>query len=375
MRDATRHRRAITIATFALTTAVPIAARAQRASEPTEHASTRASAAAVGIDAPTAVSWRVRRAWTDAAEREYGNFVATIGQAVAAGRCHTLSRCLNNPAINPLHEAGSRPLRFRADCADTPYTLRAYFAYRKGLPFAYMRAVRGHGHDRRYLQDAQPDGVRLWTEFSTPRHLIESIGSEVHSGFFRLAPDVEDGDFYQTSVDRNGIRPGTMYYNPNGHVLVVYAIQPDGEILLFDGHPDNSLTHPHFTERLPLGSAAYGGGFKNFRPFVLENGSIVRTPNSQIPAFGGGAQFDHARYAVAGRSVTFHSWVRARVATDQALYALHTATTRARCEARCAPDAATRRSLPRPARRPVDLDRVRDIAAPSETVLATRSRT
>ena len=65
------------------------------------------------------------------------------------------------------------------------------------------------------------------------------------------AADVDDGDFYQTSVDRRGIRPGTMYYDPNGHVLVVYDIRPDGDILMFDGHPDNSLSHRRFSARLP----------------------------------------------------------------------------------------------------------------------------
>ncbi len=365
MRDATSHSHAAILApVFALLASLPAAAHAQQAA----NAATQGSASSnpthtiANVDAPISVAWPARRAWTDGAESEYGQFVATIGHAVAAGRCHTLAGCLNNPRINPLFEAGARPLHFRADCADTPYTLRAYFSYRKGLPFAYMRAMRGHGHDRRYFTDARPDGVRLWTQFRSPRELIQSIGSDVHSGYFRLAPEVDDGDFYQTSVDRNGIRPGTMYYNPNGHVLVVYEIQADGDILLFDGHPDNSLSHPHFTERLPLGSARLGGGFKNFRPFVFANGSIVRTPNAQIPAFGGGAQFDHARYAVAGQSTTFHSWVRARVATDQALYALRSATPRARCAAHCAPDAALRRALRVDTTPPAHLDTRRRVA-------------
>src|SRR5205814_309070 len=71
-----------------------------------------------GMDLPTLEAWPVTRSWDAQAERAYSDFVAVIGQAVADHRCTSLNRCLNNPAINPLHEAGSRGLRFGADCAD-----------------------------------------------------------------------------------------------------------------------------------------------------------------------------------------------------------------------------------------------------------------
>jgi hypothetical protein len=249
-------------------------------------------------------------------EARFDEFVATIGRHVAAGHCHTLQRCNNDPNINPLYEGSERPLHFRADCADVPYFLRAYFAYRNGLPFTFADHMAGRGHDPRYLRNSHPVGLHRWDEYTTPRALLQSVGSIVHSGYMRTAPEIENSDFYQASVDRGGIHPGTVYYDPNGHVLVVYEIHGDGDILLFDGHPDNSLSHPHFSDRYPVGGSSMGGGFKNFRPVFVQNGTVVQKPNSSLADFGGGAPFDRNQFRIAGRSVGYHAWVRHRLTLD-----------------------------------------------------------
>src|SRR5262245_33279889 len=67
------------------------------------------------LDRPTAEGWSVWRNWDAVAEREYGAFVAAIGRGVAQRRCATLAACLNNPAINPLYQAGVRAMHFHAD--------------------------------------------------------------------------------------------------------------------------------------------------------------------------------------------------------------------------------------------------------------------
>ena len=43
-------------------------------------------------------------------------------------------------------------VKFRSDCADLPYVLRFYFAWKRGLPFGYVSAVepRGPTRDFRY---------------------------------------------------------------------------------------------------------------------------------------------------------------------------------------------------------------------------------
>lgn len=271
---------------------------------------------AAKLDLPIEKSWPARKAWDDSAEAQYGDFISTIGRAVAAGKCRTLSDCMNDPAINPLHETTAQALRFRADCADVPYILRAYFAYRHDLPFSYARTMKGRGHDARYYRDARPQGLRTWLASKTPRHLFQSLSSAVHSGFFRTAPAIASADFYQTTIDRSAVRSGTMFYDPNGHVLVVYAIRPDGEVLTFDGHPDGYLTHGQLTEKNERGGASQGGGFKNFRPITFQNGHVLQAENTTIAGFGGTTPFDRSRYQVGGRPVSFHAWVRAQLAAD-----------------------------------------------------------
>ena len=34
-----------------------------------------------------------------------------------------------------------------------------------------------------------------------------------------------------------------MFYDPNGHVVVIYELLPNGELRFFDGHPDGYVTH------------------------------------------------------------------------------------------------------------------------------------
>lgn len=270
------------------------------------------------LDAPTSTVWTGQRSWDAAAESRYGEFVATIGRAVAERRCRTLAACLNDPQINPLWSAMPAKLRVHADCADVPYILRAYFALHEDLPFAYSRSMHGRGRDVRYYKDARPSGLCSWLDSPTPRSLLQGLSRVVHSGYFRTAPGVENADFYQTEISPGAIRPGTLYYDPNGHVVVVYALRPTGEILFFDGHPDGFLTHGVLSEKNVRGGVSQGGGFKNFRPIVTARTGpqvkVVQAANAQIPDYGSTKPFDSSQYVVAGQRVGFHAWVRAKLA-------------------------------------------------------------
>lgn len=288
------------------------------AAVPPAPAGKAADQAASKLDAPTDSVWKGERAWDDAAEARYGEFVSTIGHAVADRRCRTLAACLNDPAINPLWTEQPAKLRFHADCADVPYILRAYFALHEDLPFAYTRSMQGRGRDARYYKDARPVGLCSWRESPTPRSLLQRLSGVVHSGYFRTAPRIENADFYQADISRQAIRPGTLYYDPNGHVVVVYELRPDGDVLFFDGHPDGFLTHGVLSEKNVRGGESQGGGFKNFRPIAVQKvgaqAAVVQQPNARIPEFGSTAPFDSSRYVVDGKPVRFHTWVRARLA-------------------------------------------------------------
>lgn len=270
------------------------------------------------MDRPTSEVWPARGAWDASREAEYGEFIARLGSQVAAGRCRTLAACLRDPSINPLFEPGAETLRFHADCADVPYILRAYFAYRHDLPFSYAKGMQGHGRDARYYCHACPAGLSTWLEAPTPRQLFEGIGRVVHSGYFRTAPSVESADFYQSAVDRRAVRPGTMFYDPNGHVVVIHEVLPDGTLRFFDGHPDGSLTHGSLSEKNVRGGLQQGGGLKNFRPVRLHNGVIVQQRNAELLEYGGAAQFDRSRYQVNGRPVDYYAWLKATLAAPAA---------------------------------------------------------
>ena len=47
---------------------------------------------------------------------------------------------------------------------------------------------------------------------------------------------------YSPVIDARSIRPGTVIYDPNGHVATIYRIESDGRIRYMDAHPDSSLT-------------------------------------------------------------------------------------------------------------------------------------
>lgn len=270
------------------------------------------------LDCPTQEVWPARRAWNAALEEEYSAFIARIGAAVAAGRCRTLAACMRDASINPLFEPGAETLKFHADCADVPYILRAYFAYRHDLPFVYARSMQGRGRDARYYRDAHPEGLLRWTDAATPRRLFQGLSSTVHSGYFRTAPAVENADFYQAAVDRRAVRAGTMFYDPNGHIVVIYSILPSGDLLFFDGHPDGFLTHGTLSEKNVRGGASQGGGLKNFRPIHQIGGAIAQQRNAELTDYGGSTQFEKERYRVDGHPVTYHAWLKSELAKPAA---------------------------------------------------------
>src|SRR5471030_465102 len=94
--------------------------------------------------------WRITAdRWSQADEEGFGRFVTAIGDS----GCSSSESCLRLPG-NPW--AGSEDRAFLdvdVDCAKLPYLLRAYYAWKKGLPFSYVDAVSGSG-DLRFSKSA-----------------------------------------------------------------------------------------------------------------------------------------------------------------------------------------------------------------------------
>jgi hypothetical protein len=202
----------------------------------------------------------------------------------------SLEPVLRNTERNFLHnhlglnEDNNLPLT--PDCADLPYTLRAYFAWKVGLPTAFRMCGRGSANAPPHCGEATiktefTHGISSQTSF---RHVSEQLANTVHSGSLRTGLEDESTDLYPIALSRQVLWPGTVYADPYGHVLVLVewisqtALRP-GILLAVDAQPDNSVTRKRFWEGTFLFAnvTSAGPGFKAFRPLVHTSSNGFRT--------------------------------------------------------------------------------------------------
>ena len=96
--------------------------------------------------------WPVRDTWNRATENLYSAWIEKLFDAPIEEQRSwpALHEVLRDPSRNflfnhlSLREDQQR-LVIRPDCADLPYFLRAYFAFKIGLPFGYAKCSRGGG--------------------------------------------------------------------------------------------------------------------------------------------------------------------------------------------------------------------------------------
>jgi hypothetical protein len=252
--------------------------------------------------------WKVENSkWDAAAETQFSSWIEKLGTARAAGKCSKLGECLQNPEVNSLYGADDARLDVFADCADVPMVLRAYFAFKTKRPYA-IAVVNGTVYG---AENATTGSEVDQTNFQKIDELFNSVKVRVHSGFYRTKPEDQNTDTYPITVNRKTVRPGTVFYDPNGHVLMVYKVELDGTVRLMDGHPDNSLTIQRFGEKFARGGRSQGGGFRNWRPYQLEtDGRLVRQPNFALPDFSADAQYQ-ATYSEGG----YHKWVKKQLSS------------------------------------------------------------
>ena len=283
----------------------------------------------------------MRESWSDADERGYSEFVAALGNA----QCHTLDRCLKNVA-NPFARTDPPGVYFSSDCADLPYFLRAYYAWKRGLPFSYISAVspRGHTRDIRYTSAGNEIESRrdILTNSTNGLALLSTLRDTISSAMYRLHPDMEGTDLYPIRLDRKAMRPGSVLYDPNGHLAVVYKIEDDGRVLYMDAHPDNSLTRGTYGRKFVRSSPGMGAGFKNWRPARLVGG--IKTPegvfvgghiefakNAELPDysteqfFGNVArpadrEWASGAFLLDGQAVDYYDYLRAKMGGGSLAY-------------------------------------------------------
>jgi hypothetical protein len=285
--------------------------------------------------------WPLRNTWNRSTENLYSAWIEKLfdDPLEAAPSWKALHEVLRDRSRNFLFNhlglgEDQMGLIIRPDCADLPYFLRAYFAFKMGLPFGYAKCSRGGGgegpkcHAWWNIHKEEPAPVPVEQNIASrtlmgmlpppapypistappkrPPGLAASFGhyvgttvaDGVHSGSARTALSDENTDYYPVPLSQDTLRPGTIYADPYGHVLVIArrVAQSEGEagvILAVDGQPDGTVARKRFWRGnfLFAQDPALGGpGFKRFRPIVRDkNGVLRRLSNAEIakdPQYG-----------------------------------------------------------------------------------------
>jgi hypothetical protein len=261
--------------------------------------------------------WPTRHAWDRRYESLFSAWISLLFDAPVEQSLdfRPLHQALRDPARNFLANylgLGEDDPRNRAaiaatpDCADLPYFLRAYFAWKLGLPFGFRDCDRG--------TDSRPPRCTTFYSNDNPatghdqlgvvRAFLRQMANRVQSGSARTALDDDATDYYPVALDRRSLRPGTIYADPYGHVMMIVrwvdqTPERGGLLLAVDGQPDTSIGRKRFWEGTFLfntDTRSAGPGFKAFRPVVRgADGHLVALPNQAIGAAGDAAHTPYSQ--------------------------------------------------------------------------------
>ena len=277
--------------------------------------------------APQNQSWRITKDHWDASdEAGFGRFVTALGDS----GCSSSQSCLRD-AANPWRGSDGRFLDVDVDCAKLPYLLRAYYAWKNGLPFSYADGVTGTRFGHRSNRIVSRAGIIDHGGGIDAPAAIRTLLDNVYSGTFRVdaAGDGEiPSDFYSPALQPGSIRPGTVIYDTNAHVGIVYRVDDAGRIYYMDAHPDFTISRSVYGPQFGQSPAALGGGLKNWRPQQLqgahlENGAFVGghyglARNSQIRDFSlvqylGTESSETPRWRYRGAALGYYEYARVAV--------------------------------------------------------------
>ena len=306
---------------------------------------------------PAGSIWQVSNSWNSTNEALFSAWIeklfdAPVDQDLSWKAWHEVLRDQSrNFLFNYLGRGEDNAKSgLRPDCADFVYFLRAYFAFKMGLPFGYTNCSRGVGgrppqcyqwFDVEHPEVTRPppppekDAAPVAADAAPPPpptpgllglfgrspppaeptatppakpvppapkrptnfgEYLRDVGDVVHTGSVRAGDD--NADFYTVALTQQALRPGTVYGDPYGHVLMLVRRVPEangtpGVFLAVDAEPDGSITRKRFwrgnflfAHEPALGSP----GFKHFRPIMREkNGPSRRQSNAEIarnPQYG-----------------------------------------------------------------------------------------
>ncbi len=227
--------------------------------------------------------WRAARGWGPRTESLYAAFVeALFDYAPEDDRTWTNLHDLlrdesRNLLFNHLGRNEDARLRLVPDCADLPFFLRTYFAWKLDLPIGFRKCNRGRagsppGCGAPLSQKMPCEGDNDIRGFET--FIRRQVGGSVHSGSGRTSPYDDGTDYYPVPLTREALRPGTVYADPYGHIMVVVRWVPQGTnsygiLIAADAQPDGTIGRRRFwrgTFLFTPDTTDVGAGFKAFRP-------------------------------------------------------------------------------------------------------------
>ena len=237
--------------------------------------------------------WKTQRGWDSKTEALYAAWInALFYDADERSSWTALQEVTQNRERNFLYNSlslgedepkGNIKVLMQPDCADNPFYMRAYFAWKLGLPFGF------HKCDRGYLGGAAPKtGPWITNESIIPKThptqkfntFIRIVMNGVHSGTARTALKDESSDYYPVPLTKESLRPGVVFADPYGHTLIIVRRVPQtsdspGILLSVDAQPDGTVGIKRFWKGNFLFSTTEvigDPGFKAFRPIVVNNG-------------------------------------------------------------------------------------------------------
>jgi hypothetical protein len=183
------------------------------------------------------------------------------------------------------------------DCADNPFFLRAYFAWKLGLPFGY------HVCDRGYVGRNPKAGKWITNESISSKSqpvvtfnsFLRKVKDGIHSGTARTSLDDENSDYYPVPLESGALRPGVVYADPYGHTLIITGRIPQkgdnpGMLLSVDAQPDGTIGIKRFWKgNFLFNTSGVVGepGFKAFRPISEKKGVASLMRNNDLTAVAG----------------------------------------------------------------------------------------
>ncbi|MBI2897447.1 MAG: hypothetical protein HYY06_28065 [Deltaproteobacteria bacterium] len=261
--------------------------------------------------------WEAERGWDRGTENLYSAWIEHLFDAPPRVRVgwRPLHEVTRDRERNLLYDhlglgeddaASAGALVLEADCADVPYFLRAYFAWKLRLPFQWSHceaesAWRAPVCDQRFDNGLERTSRQ---ELGAFQELLGRLAETVHSGNMRALPTDDAADFYPVALNRQSIRPGTVFADPYGHVLVVARWIPQtpaesGLLYAIDGNPDRSMGRKRFWRgAFPFGAPVWSGaaGFKAFRPIVKRDGELVALTNREVNVSRTYGNYSHEQY-------------------------------------------------------------------------------